>query len=127
MTISGTGTQFVGGVSVPSSPLITEAIEYARRLSEPYLFNHAMRSWLFATRIGQVRGLHCDHEVVAVGTILHDIGLATGVSGSNRLEVNGGNAAVDFIRERGLADGRRFRHERVDIRFDCGASSIFDS
>ncbi len=70
---------------MPDSPLITEAIEYAQRLSEPYLFNHAMRSWLFAAKIGQVKALDCDHEVVAVGTILHDIGLTADVRGRQSL------------------------------------------
>ena len=37
-------TRLKAGVSVPDSPLITEVIEYAQKLSEPYLFNHAMRS-----------------------------------------------------------------------------------
>jgi hypothetical protein len=40
------GTRLVAGVSVPDSPLITDALEYAQKLSEPYLFNHAARSWL---------------------------------------------------------------------------------
>jgi len=40
-------TRLKAGVSVPDSPLITAVIEYAQKLSEPYLFNHAMRSWLF--------------------------------------------------------------------------------
>jgi hypothetical protein len=41
-------TRLIAGVSVPDSPLITEVIEYAQKHSEHYLFNHAMRSWLFA-------------------------------------------------------------------------------
>ena len=40
-------TRLVAGVSVPDTPLISRAIEYAREHSEPYLFNHVMRSWLF--------------------------------------------------------------------------------
>src|SRR5262249_37275419 len=99
-------TQSIGGVSVPDSPLIAEAIEYAQKLSQPYLFNHAMRSWLFAVRIGQVKAMQCDHEVVALGSILHDIGLTSGVHGDNRFEVNGANAARAFIAERGLSDRR---------------------
>jgi len=100
------GTRSIAGVSVPDSPLITEAIEYAQRLSEPYLFNHVMRSWLFAAKIGQVKALDCDHEVVAVGTILHDIGLTAGVRGDNRFEVNGADTALSFIRKRGFSDRR---------------------
>jgi hypothetical protein len=56
-------TRLIAGVSVPDNPLITAVIEYAQRLSEPYLFNHAMRSWLFAETIGRIRGIHYDHEV----------------------------------------------------------------
>jgi len=41
-------TRVLAGISVPDSPLISRAIEYARQSSEPYLFNHVMRSWLFA-------------------------------------------------------------------------------
>jgi hypothetical protein len=99
-------TQQIAGVSVPDSPLTADAIEYAQKLSEPYLFNHAMRSWLFAAKIGQVKAMDCDHEVVAVGAILHDIGLTPGVGGDNRFEVNGANAARSFIKERGLSDRR---------------------
>ena len=90
-------TRLIAGVSVPDSPLITEVIEYAQKLSEDYLFNHAMRSWLFAAKIKHIKSIDCDQEVVAVGTILHDIGLTAGVSGSNRFEVNGANAALSII------------------------------
>src|SRR5262249_53904711 len=99
-------TRSLAGISVPDSPLIADAIEYAQKLSEPYLFNHAMRSWLFAVKIRQARAIECDDEVVAVGAILHDIGLTSGVPGDNRFEVNGANAARSFIKERGLSDRR---------------------
>jgi hypothetical protein len=99
-------TRLMAGVSVPDSPLITEVLEYAGTLYEPYLFNHAIRSWLFAARIGQLKGIDCDPEVVAVGTILDDIGLAANVSGSNRFEVNGAAAAVSFVKERGVSNRR---------------------
>ena len=98
------GTRLIAGVSVPDSPLITAAIEYAQRLSEPYLFNHAIRSWLFAETIGRIKGIEYDHEVVAIGTILHDIGLTASVSGPNRFEVNGADAALSFIKGEGLSD-----------------------
>jgi hypothetical protein len=96
----------IAGVSVPGSPLITDVLEYAQKLYEPYLFNHSVRSWLFAAKIGQLEGIDCDFEVVAVGTILHDIGLAAGVSGANRFEVNGAAAAASFVNERGLSNRR---------------------
>jgi len=100
------GTRLVAGLSVPDSPLIKDALEYAQKLSEPYLFNHAVRSWLFAVKVGQLKGMDYDPEVVAVGTILHDIGLTAGVSGPDRFEVNGAGAALSFIKERGLSNHR---------------------
>ena len=100
------GTQVIAGVHVTDTPLISAVIEYAQRLSEPYLFNHAMRSWLFAEAIGRIKGMEYDREVVAIGTILHDIGLTASVSGPNRFEVNGADAAVSFIKGHGFSDRR---------------------
>ena len=100
------GARRIAGVSVPDSPLISDAIEYAQKIYDPYLFNHAMRSWLFAAKIGQSQGIDCDLEVVAVGTILHDIGLSPAVPGPHRFEVNGAAAALSFVKERGIS-GRR--------------------
>ena len=65
-----------------------------------------MRSWLFAETIGHIKGIDYDREVVAIGTVLHDIGLTAGVSGPNRFEVNGADAALSFIKGKGLSDHR---------------------
>ena len=100
------GGRTTASVTLPDSSLITAAIDYAQRISEPYLFNHAMRSWLFAEAIGYTKGIDFDREVVAVGTILHDVGLTAAVSGTNRFEVNGADAALSFMASRGLS-GRR--------------------
>jgi hypothetical protein len=99
-------TRVIAGVSVADNPLVTAAIEYAQRLSEPYLFNHAMRSWLFAELIGRTTGIDYDHEVVAIGTVLHDIGLTAGVPGPHRFEVNGADAARTFLEGKGVSDRR---------------------
>ena len=48
--------RLMAGVRVPDSPLITEALEYAQKRLRPYLFNHAVRSWLFAEAIGRIKG-----------------------------------------------------------------------
>jgi hypothetical protein len=59
--IEGRQMQTIAGVTVADTPLVAAAIDYARRLSEPYLFNHAMRSWrlrplLRAWRQGRIDG-----------------------------------------------------------------------
>ena len=106
MNLESVSDKQIAGISVPENPLITAAIEHVQRLSEPDLFNHAMRSWLFAEAIGRIKGIDYDREVVAIGTILHDIGLTAGVSGPNRFEVNGADAALSFINGKGLSDRR---------------------
>jgi hypothetical protein len=99
-------TRLIAGVSVPDTSLISRAIELARGQSEPYLFNHAMRSWLFAALFAQRKQAVHDAEVLAVTTILHDIGLAESFDGPLRFEVEGANAARLFARNEGVDDRR---------------------
>jgi hypothetical protein len=98
--------QMLAGISVPQTVLVEQAIEYARRTCEPYLFNHVVRSWLFAVRLGQLQGIEHDAEVVAVGTLLHDITLNGSFSGPRRFEVEGADLARDFARKGGVDERR---------------------
>ena len=99
-------TRLLAGISVPDTPVITRTIEFAREKSEPYLFNHAMRSWLFATLFAQRKQTAHDGEVLAVTTILHDLGLTEAFDGPLRFEVEGANAARDFARTEGIDEHR---------------------
>jgi hypothetical protein len=98
--------QVLGGVTVIDTPLVTRAMELARKHSDPFLFNHAVRSWLFAVRLGQLQGVLHDPEVVAVGALLHDLGLTDSCTGRNRFEIEGADAARSFAREQGLDEHR---------------------
>jgi hypothetical protein len=99
-------TRLLAEVSVPDTPVISRAIEYAREHSEPYLFNPVMRSWLFAVILAQLNQSVHDAEVLAVSTILHDLGLAKAFDGPLRFEVEGANAARAFARNEGIDDRR---------------------
>jgi hypothetical protein len=99
-------TQVLGSITVIDTPLVTRAMDYARSHSEAFLFNHAVRSWLFAVRLGQLQGISQDAEVVAVGTLLHDLGLTNSVTSQRRFEIEGADAARAFAREQGLDDRR---------------------
>lgn len=105
-TVTGGPTRVVGGITVVETPLISRALDLARTQSEPFLFNHAVRSWLFAVRLGQLQGISHDPEVVAVGTLLHDLGLTSGHTGLRRFEIEGADAARLFARREGLDDRR---------------------
>src|SRR5688500_11323982 len=105
-TVMGGKTRVLGGITVIDTPLIARAMDYARVHSEPYLFNHAVRSWLFAVRLGQLQGGPHDAEVVAVGSLLHDLGLTNSFTGPKRFEIEGADAARAFAREQGLDERR---------------------
>lgn len=99
-------TRVLAGVRVPDTPLVAAAIGLVQERSPPYLFNHVMRSWLFATIIADRKDEPYDAEVLAVSALLHDIGLAGPPEGSLRFEVEGANTAREFARGMGV-DARR--------------------
>jgi len=65
-----------------------------------------MRSWLFSVSLAQLHKATYDGEVMAVATLLHDIGLAEAFNGPLRFEVEGANAARKFAQSAGLDDRR---------------------
>ena len=97
-------TRVVAGVTVVDTPIVARAMDLARARSESFLFNHAVRSWLFAVRLGQLQDIPHDAEVVAVGALLHDLGLTDHYKGPRRFEIEGADAARAFAREWGLDD-----------------------
>ena len=99
-------TRSLAGVTVPDTMLVLQAIDYAREHAEPFLFNHVMRSWLFAAALAEVDKTPHDAEVLAVATVLHDLGLAKAFEGPSRFEVEGANAAREFALDFGLDDDR---------------------
>jgi len=99
-------TRVVAGITVIDTPIVARAMDLARTHSEPFLFNHAVRSWLFAVRLGQLQDIPHDPEVVAVSSLLHDLGLTDSFTGPRRFEIEGADAARAFAREEGLDDRR---------------------
>ena len=93
----------LAGFKVPDTPLVRDAIELSRSLLEPYLFNHVMRSWLFAISLSEGAKPAPDPELLAVSAVLHDLGLTERYTAENRFEVDGANAARAFLKSRGLS------------------------
>jgi hypothetical protein len=96
----------LGEIVAPDTPVIGAASAYAQSRYEPYLFNHAIRSWLFAVKIGRMRRMVVDEEVVAVAALLHDLGLTAAFEGAHRFEVDGADAARAFAKAQGLDECR---------------------
>ncbi len=92
---------------IANTPLAAEAT-LAAKTSEPIeIFNHSLRSFLFAELIAKARGLSHDVEAVYVASILHDTGLtARHMSDSERFEVDGANLARRILERHGIVGGR---------------------
>ena len=91
------------GINVPDTALVHDAMDLSRSLLEPFLFNHVMRSWLFGIVLAESAAIAPDAELLAAAAILHDLGLTERYNGDNRFEVDGANAAREFLKERGIS------------------------
>ncbi|PMD12551.1 hypothetical protein NA56DRAFT_586999 [Hyaloscypha hepaticicola] len=96
-------TRIIGNVTVIDTPLVRAAQAYARQVSENFLFNHIMRTWLFGVLVinhNTTLQQTVDLEVHAIGSILHDLGLVLNgswISSDRRFEVDSAFAATGFV------------------------------
>jgi hypothetical protein len=98
----------IEGVGLPDSKMAREVTELVRDTASELLFNHSSRVYCFAALTGQRLGLTFDPELLYVGAMFHDMGLtAQHSSKADRFEVDGANAARDFL--------RRYRIDQQDI------------
>src|SRR6201993_4609620 len=103
-------TDTIADIAVPDTALVREITEFIRDAEDDLLFHHSRRVFLFGALQGRRRGLQPDLELLYVGAMFHDIGLTDPYRTSMlRFEVDGANAARDFLLERGVdeADARK--------------------
>jgi len=95
----------VAGITVPDTALVREVTAFIREAEDDLLFNHSRRVFFFGALQGLRRGLQPDLELLYVGAMFHDLGLNEEHRHSGRrFEVDGPNAARDFLLERGVDD-----------------------
>jgi HD domain len=101
--MTAASTQHIAGIVIPDTPLVREITEYIRDTEDELLFNHSRRVFVFGALQGHRRGLQPDPELLYAGAMFHDIGLTADYRTSMlRFEVDGANAARDFLLERGV-------------------------
>jgi HD superfamily phosphodiesterase len=94
----------IDGVAIPDSALARAVTELVRDTESPLLFHHSSRVYYFGALTGKRRGLTYDPELLYVGAMFHDMGLTPQhSSATERFEVDGANAARDFLRGHGIA------------------------
>jgi HD superfamily phosphodiesterase len=110
MTMPKGSTNTIAGIQIPDTPLVHDVTDYIRAQENDLLFDHSRRVFLFGALQGLRRGLQPDLELLYVGAMFHDIGLTDPYRTSDlRFEVNGANAARDFLLQHGVdeADARK--------------------
>jgi hypothetical protein len=94
----------VAGIPMPDSVLCQAATELAQRVLEPFLFNHVMRSCVYAECLGRQRKQPYDRELLYVATLLHDLGLTNLAPMRERFEVEGADLAKEFLARQGMSE-----------------------
>jgi len=90
-------------VRIPDSKLAREITEFVRDTESSLLFNHSSRVYHFGALAGVRRGLTFNPELLYAGAMFHDVGLVPAYSSAtDRFEVDGANAARDFLKQRGI-------------------------
>jgi hypothetical protein len=94
----------LAGISIPNSKLAREITQVVRDTESPLLFHHSSRVYYWGALAGKRRELSFDPELLYAGAMFHDMGLThRHGSNDNRFEVDGANAARDFLRRHGIA------------------------
>src|SRR4030095_10817839 len=97
--------EVVAGIRIPDSKLAREATDLVREHGTPLLLAHSLRVFLFGAIQGRQRGWNLDPELLYVGAVFHDFGLTPKYrSRDHRFEVDGADAAREFLRANGIDD-----------------------
>ena len=93
----------VAGIVIPDTALVREATEFIRSAEDDVLFHHSRRVFLFGALHGRRLGLQSDLELLYVAAMFHDLGLTARYgSSTQRFEMDGADAARDFLLEHGV-------------------------
>lgn len=98
-------TNLIADIKIPDSKLAVEAAELLREHGDDLLWNHSNRVFLFAAMKGNLNQMKYDSELLYISSLFHDLGLTHKFrSTDKRFEVDGANAARDFLNSRGVSE-----------------------
>src|ERR1700751_3237679 len=101
--MSTTHPDVIADVVIPDTALVRDITEFIREAEDDLLFHHSRRVFLFGALQGRRRGLQPDLELLYAGAMFHDLGLTQRYRSSTlRFEVDGANAAKEFLLQRGV-------------------------
>jgi hypothetical protein len=97
--------KIVAGINIPDSAMAKQATELLIEHGTELLYNHSLRTFIFGAMNAERKKIKYDSELYFVCSAFHDLGLRPHYSSMDkRFEVDGANAARDFLRSHGIAD-----------------------
>jgi len=97
--------QVISDFKPPDSQLARAATQFIRDTESDFLFQHSTRVYFWGALAGKRKGLTFDPELLYTAAMFHDVGLTSGFRESRlRFEVDGANAARDFLRSHGISE-----------------------
>lgn len=93
----------INGITIPDTAMTRDATTFVRDTESDLLFHHSSRVYYWAALAGCRLDLKVDAELLYVGCMFHDVGLThEHCSCDKRFEVDGANAARDFLQQYGV-------------------------
>jgi hypothetical protein len=93
----------IAGITIPDSTIANHATELLLEHGTEFIYNHSLRVFIFSSLNGERKQLKYDPELLYVSSIFHDLGLTSHYSSPDkRFEVDGANAAREFLTSYGL-------------------------
>ncbi|SFO98519.1 HD domain-containing protein [Chitinophaga sp. YR627] len=95
----------LAGVDIPDSQVAKQATELLLEHGTEFLYNHSLRVFLFSSLNAKRNNIKHDTELLYISSIFHDLGLVPHYSSADkRFEVDGANAARDFLKSHGYPE-----------------------
>lgn len=95
----------IDGTKVPDSKLARDVTHFIRDTESDLLFHHSTRVYFWGAIMGKRRHMSFDPELLYTAALFHDLGLTARYLDSQlRFEVDGANAARDFLRAHGVSE-----------------------
>jgi hypothetical protein len=112
----------IAGITIPDSPIAKQATELLIEHGTPFIYNHSLRVFLFSSLNGKRNNLAYDPELLYISSVFHDLGLTPHYSSPDlRFEVDGANAARDFLKSNGYpAEALRLVWDTIALHTTIG-------
>ncbi|SEP14787.1 HD domain-containing protein [Amycolatopsis saalfeldensis] len=91
-------------ITLPGTPLAEAVVDLVRPVESPSVFNHSIRSYLFARLMaGRLALTGYDDDLLFAACALHDLGVAADGPHRQRFEVEGADRAAEFLVRQGVS------------------------